>query len=261
MNYENILLESVEPAIYRLTVNRPKSFNALNSATLDEILAAAEAVAAMADARVLLVTGAGDKAFVAGADISEMQAMSGIEGRDFSQRGLRAFRRLETLPIPTIALVNGYCLGGGCELAMSCDWILASEKAVFGQPEVNLGITPGIGGSQRLPRLIGRARALEMVVTGRQVKADEALRWGLVNHVYPADTLQEEGLAVARTIVANPPIAVKLAKEAIQRGQDMDLDNACVLESEIFGLCFSTADQKEGMAAFLEKRAAVFKGE
>ncbi len=260
MTYKNILLEAVEPGIYRLTVNRPKSYNALNSATLDEILAAGEEIAGRADARVLLVTGAGEKAFVAGADIAEMQAMSAIEGRAFSQRGLRAFRRLETLQVPTVALVNGYCLGGGCELAMSCDWILASDRAVFGQPEVNLGITPGIGGSQRLPRLVGRARALEMIVTGRQVKADEALAWGLVNQVFPADELAEQGLAVARTIAANPPVAVRLAKEAVQRGQDMDLDNACVLESEIFGLCFSTADQKEGMAAFLEKRAAEFKG-
>ena len=261
MTYENILLEPVEQGIYKLTINRPKSFNALNSETLDEIHAAAEAIAGFPDARVLLITGAGDRAFVAGADIAEMQTMSGIEGRDFSQRGMRAFRRLETLPIPTIALVNGYCLGGGCELAMSCDWILASEGAVFGQPEVTLGITPGIGGSQRLPRLIGRARALELIVTGRQVKADEALAWGLVNHVYPADELVDRGVEVARTIAEKPPIAVKLIKEAVQRGQDMDLDNACSFESEIFGLCFSTGDQKEGMKAFLEKRPASFKGE
>jgi enoyl-CoA hydratase len=260
MNYENILLEAVEDGIYLLTINRRRSFNSLDSATLDEIARAADEIAATPGARVLLLTGAGSKAFVAGADIPEMQSMSGIQGRDFSQRGMRAFRRLELLPIPVIAVVNGYCLGGGCELAMSCDWILASEKAVFGQPEVNLGVTPGFGGTQRLPRLIGRARAMELLVTGRQLKAAEALEWGLVNHVYPPDDLMNEALAMARTILEKGPVAVKLAKEAVQRGQDLDLDNACTLESEVFGLCFSTEDQKEGMGAFLEKRRPDFKG-
>jgi len=260
MTYENILLEQVEDGIYKLTVNRPRSFNALNSATLDEIHAAGEEIANTPGARVLLVTGAGGKAFVAGADISEMQDKSGLEARTFSQRGMRAFRRLETLPIPVIAVVNGFCLGGGCELAMSCDWIIASDKAVFGQPEVNLGVTPGFGGSQRLPRLIGRAKAMELLVTGRQIKADEALSWGLVNHVYEADALMDKALEMARGILAKGPVAVQLVKEAVQRGQDMDLDNACLLESEVFGLCFSSEDQKEGMAAFLEKRKAAFKG-
>lgn len=258
MSYENILLEQVEDGIYKLTVNRPRAFNALNSATLDEIYAAGEEIANTPDARVLLVTGAGNKAFVAGADISEMQEKSGLEGRTFSQRGMRAFRRLETLPIPVIAMVNGFCLGGGCELAMSCDWIIASDKAVFGQPEVNLGVTPGFGGSQRLPRLIGRAKAMELLVTGRQIKADEALSWGLVNHVYNADELMDKALDTAQGILQKGPVAVQLVKEAVQRGQDMDLDNACLLESEVFGLCFSTEDQKEGMKAFLEKRNAEF---
>ncbi|MCG8426984.1 MAG: enoyl-CoA hydratase-related protein, partial [Chromatiales bacterium] len=198
MSYENVLLEKVEDGIYKLTVNRPRAFNALNSDTLDEIYAAGEEIANTPDARVLLVTGAGSKAFVAGADISEMQSKTGLEGRTFSQRGMRAFRRLETLQIPVIAVVNGFCLGGGCELAMSCDWIIASDKAVFGQPEVNLGVTPGFGGSQRLPRLIGRAKAMELLVTGRQIKADEALSWGLVNHVYPADELMDKALETAR---------------------------------------------------------------
>ncbi len=259
MTYENILLEEVEEGIFLLTVNRPRSFNALNSDTLKEIHAAGEEVAANPEARVLLITGAGDKAFVAGADIAEMQSLTGIQGREFSQLGMRAFRRLETLPIPAIALVNGYCLGGGCELAMGCDWIIASENAVFGQPEVNLGVTPGFGGSQRLTRLIGRAKAMELLVTGRQIKAREALAWGLANHVYPADELLERGLESARTITGKGPVSVKLVKEAVQRGQDMDLENACILESELFGLCFSSEDQKEGMSAFLEKRNPEYK--
>ena len=242
-------------------MNRPEARNALDLPMVEALHDALGTLEGDASIAALVVTGAGDKAFVAGADIAEMQAMSGVQARAFSRRGLRAFRRLETLAIPTIALVNGYCLGGGCELAMSCDWILASDTAVFGQPEVTLGIAPGIGGTQRLSRLIGRARAMELTVTGRQVKADEALAWGLVNHVFGADELEEQGLAVARTIAGRPPIAVQLIKEAVQRGQDMDLDNACAFESEIFGLCFSTADQKEGMAAFLEKRPATFKGE
>lgn len=258
-DYDNILLEQVEAGIYRLTINRPKSLNALNAQTVDELYAAIQAVGRDPEARVLLLTGAGEKAFVAGADIVEMQDFSAIEGRAFSQHTIRTFRALETMNIPVIAAVNGYCLGGGCELAMSCDWILASEKAVFGQPEVNLGITPGFGGSQRLGRLVGRAMALELLITGRQVKANEALTIGLVNHVYPAEALMGEALAMARLIAAKAPIAVRLAKEAVQRGQDLDLDNACALESQLFGLCFSTADQKEGMKAFVEKRKAKFK--
>lgn len=261
MTYENILLEQPEPGIHVLTVNRPKALNALNSKTLEEIHRATGHLGADPGARVLLVTGAGEKAFVAGADISEMRDMGGVEGKLFSERGLRAFRSLELLPFPTIAVVNGYCLGGGCELAMSCDWILAAEKAVFGQPEVNLGVTPGFGGTQRLTRLVGRARALELIVTGRNVKADEARELGLANHVFPGEKLMDEALAMARTVAAKGPVAVRLAKEAVQRGQDVDLDTATVLESEIFGLCFSTADQKEGMAAFLEKRKASFQGE
>ena len=259
MDYENILLEQVESGIYKLTINRPRSFNSLNSATLDEIYAAGEQLANTPEARALLITGAGEKAFVAGADIPEMKDKTALEGQIFSQKGMRAFRRLETLDIPVIAVVNGYCLGGGCELAMSCDWIIASDKAQFGQPEVNLGVTPGFGASQRLPRLIGRAKAMELLVTGRQIKAAEALEWGLVNHVYPADELMENSLETARFICQKGPVAVRLVKQAVQRGQDIDLENACLLESEVFGLCFSSEDQKEGMGAFLEKRTPEFK--
>jgi len=260
MAYENVLLERPEEGIAVLTVNRPKALNALNAQTLDEIGAAAAEVGADPSIRVLLVTGAGDKAFVAGADIVQMQSFTAMEGKIFSLRGMKAFRSLETLPIPAIAVVNGYCLGGGCELAMSCDWILASDKAIFGQPEVSLGVTPGFGGTQRLTRLVGRAMALELVTTARQVRAEEARQLGLVNHVHPAEVLMEEALKMARSIVAKGPVSVRLAKEGVQRGQDLDLDNACVLESELFGLCFSTDDQKEGMSAFLEKRKADFRG-
>lgn len=254
----NVLLEIVEPSIYLLTINRPKALNALNSATIAELGAALATVAADRYARVLLLTGAGDKAFVAGADIRAMQEMSPIEGQRFARDTMAVFRQLETLAIPVIAVVNGYALGGGNELAMSCDWILAGESAVFGQPEVNLGLTPGFGGTQRLTRLVGRARAMELITTGRQIKADEALRWGLVNHVFPVAQLMDEALVMARQIASKAPIAVRLSKEAVQRGQDLDLDNACQFEAQVFGLAFSTDDKREGVAAFLEKRTPSF---
>ena len=260
MSYESILLETPEDGIYLLTINRPKVLNALNSATIAEIDDAIRQVRGDAQARALLITGAGDKAFVAGADISEMQGMSALEAKDFGQRGLNVFRSLENLPVPVIAVVNGYALGGGCELAMSCDWILAAENAAFGQPEVNLGVPPGFGGTQRLLRLVGRGIAMEMLMTGRQVKAEEALRIGLATKVYPQEQLMAEALEVARIIKTKGPIAVRLAKEVVQRGQDLDLENACVLESEVFGLAFSTEDQREGMRAFLERRPAAFRG-
>lgn len=258
MSYEHLLLDQPEPGIYLLTLNRPKALNALSPALIDELGDAAERVAADKDARVLLITGAGSKAFAAGADIAAMQHMSGIEGRDFSARMMRTLRRLELLPVPVIALVNGYALGGGCELAMSCDFILASDKAVFGQPEVNLGVSPGFGGSQRLPRLIGRPLALELLFTGRQVAAAEAVRIGLANQVFAADELLPKALEMARLIATKGPIAVRMTKQLVQRGQDLDLDNACELEAEVFGLTFSTQDKAEGMAAFLERRAARF---
>ena len=258
MPYQNLLLDELEPGILCLTVSRPKVLNALNSQTLDEIHAAAVEIANDSNVRVVLVTGAGDRAFVAGADIAEMQDFVALQGQAFAERGIRAFGALETLPVPVIAAVNGYCLGGGCELAMSCDWILAADTAVFGQPEVKLGIIPGFGGGQRLSRRVGKARALELVTSGRQVSADEAHAIGLTNHVYPAHELMAEALKVARLIAHNGPIAVRLAKEAVRRGEGMDLDDACSLDSHLFGLTCSTADQKEGMRAFLEKRDAEF---
>jgi len=260
MTYQNLLLEQAEPGIYLLSVNRPKALNALNAATLEELQRAAAQVAADAAARVLLVTGAGDKAFVAGADISEMQSLTADQARAFSEKGMQVMAALEALPVPVIALVHGYALGGGCELAMACDWIVASDRAVFGQPEVNLGIPPGFGGTQRLTRLVGRARALELITTARQIKAEEALAIGLVTRVVPATELRSAGMDMARMIAAKGPLAVRLAKQAVQRGQNLELSQACAYETAQFALAFATADQREGMQAFLNKRTAQFNG-
>ena len=260
MNFQNILLELPETGIYLLTVNRPKALNALNAATLDEIATAVMTVAGDAAARVLLVTGAGDKAFVAGADIAGMQNMSLERAREFSENGTRVMHSLEALPVPAIALVNGYALGGGCELALACDWILAADNALFGQPEVNLGISPGFGGTQRLPRRVGPARALELLTTARQVKAQEAVAIGLANHVYPASELRAKGIEMARMISAKGSIAVRLVKRAVQNGLNLDLFAACALETDLFVQTFATRDRKEGVSAFLEKRPAKFEG-
>ncbi len=258
-SFNCIALQEIERGIYQLTINRPKVLNALNAETLKEMDGALDILSADQSARVLLITGAGHKSFVAGADIEHMSHLSPIEGKAFAEQGMRVFRRLETLDIPVVALVNGYALGGGCELAMSCDFILAAENAKFGQPEVNLGVTPGFGGSQRLTRLVGRAMAMELLVTGRTVSAEEALQRGLVNHVYPQSDLQEKGLELARMIGGKSRSAIQLTKQLVQRGQDLDLDNACVMESDLFGLSFSTDDRREGMQAFLENRKPVFK--
>ena len=256
--FENILLEKMDGNIYCLTINRPKVLNALNQQTLMEMDAALQQVADDSSARVLLVTGSGEKAFVAGADISQMQNLTPLQAKKFGETALAVFRRFETLDVPVIALVNGFALGGGCELALSCDFILASENAKLGQPEVCFGVTPGVGGSQRLPRIGGRAMAMEMLVTGRMVDANEALQRGLVNHVYPQAELLEQGLKLAAKICNNGPVAVKLTKELVQRGQDLDLENACAMESDLFGLSFACDEQSEGMQAFLEKRQANF---
>ncbi len=260
MNFKNLLLEQPEPGVYLLTVNRPQALNALNAATLMELALAIAEVAADTAARVLLVTGAGEKAFVAGADISEMVDFSAGQAQVFSEQGMQVMHALEALPVPVIALVHGYALGGGCELALACDWIIASDRAVFGQPEVNLGIPPGFGGTQRLARRVGRARALDMITTARQVKAEEALAIGLVTRLVPAGELRNTGLAIARTIAAKGPVAVRLAKQAVVQGGDMSLANACAHETAMFALAFATEDQREGMQAFLGKRPARFSG-
>ncbi|MDO6565071.1 enoyl-CoA hydratase-related protein [Amphritea sp. 1_MG-2023] len=258
MNFRNIQLESRDSGIFCLTINRPKVLNALNNEVLEEMGLALDLLAESNEARVLLITGAGDKAFVAGADIEHMSRLSPMEGKAFAEYGMAIFRRLENLNIPVIALVNGFALGGGCELAMSCDFILAADNAKFGQPEVNLGITPGFGGSQRLTRLVGRPMALELLFSGRMMAAEEALQQGLVNHIYPQQALMEEGLKLAANIASKSGTAQQLSKQLVQRGQDLDLDNACIMESDLFGLSFSTDDRKEGMSAFLEKRAPSF---
>lgn len=260
MNYETILLEEREPGIWLLTVNRPKVLNALAPQVLDDIAAATHEVAAHPDARCLLITGAGERAFMAGADIAAMSAMPLLDGREFALKGHATLRAFELARFPVIALVNGFALGGGCELALACDFIVASDQATFGQPEVNLGICPGFGGSQRLPRVVGKSMALELVLTGRMVKADEALRIGLANHVVPAAELLEKGLELARMIAGKGPLAVRFTKHLVQHGQDMDLVNANVFEADVFALLCATDDKREGMAAFLAKRPPVFAG-
>ncbi|MEZ5476856.1 MAG: enoyl-CoA hydratase-related protein [Thiolinea sp.] len=256
----NILLENPQPGVYQLTVNRPRQLNALNRQTLEDIREAARQLAGNPDARALIITGSGERAFIAGADIKHMQTITAIEAQRFSALGLATVQALSDLPFPVIAAVNGYCLGGGCELALACDWILASETAQFGQPEVKLGVPPGFGGTQRLPRRIGSARALEMITTGLSIDAQTALAWGLANRIYPAEQLLPAALEMAGTIATQAPLAVEISKKLVLDGADMALERANSLENRAFGLSFSTEDQTEGMQAFVEKRQAVFKG-
>lgn len=258
VEYKNLLLH-VEGSIGTITLNRPKVLNALNAETLIELKQASKEMASNNAVKVIILTGA-ERAFAAGADIAEMMPMTAIEGQRYGQLGQKAFAAFENLHKPVIAAVNGFALGGGCELAMACDIRIASEKAKFGQPEVKLGVTPGFGGTQRLPRLVGRAKAKELIFTGDMIDAAEALRIGLVNAVFPPDALMPEAKKLAEKIAQNGALAVSLAKRAINQGIEVDLKSGCALEAEIFGLCFSTEDQKEGMKAFVEKRPANFKG-
>ena len=243
----------VEGAVGVLTINRPKALNALNSGVLDELNTALDAVD-LDTVRCLILTGAGQKSFVAGADIGEMSTLTKAEGEAFGKKGNDVFRKLETFPIPVIAAVNGFALGGGCEISMSCDIRICSDNAVFGQPEVGLGITPGFGGTQRLARTVGVGMAKQMIYTARNIKADEALRIGLVNAVYPQEELMPAAKKLAASIAKNAPIAVRNCKKAINDGLQVDMDQAIVIEEKLFGDCFESYDQKEGMAAFLEKR-------
>ena len=240
----------VEGQIGIITINRPKALNALNSAVRDELDKTLDAVDQEA-IRCLILTGAGEKSFVAGA---EMSTLTKAEGEAFGKKGNDVFRKLETFPIPVIAAVNGFALGGGCEISMSCDIRICSENAVFGQPEVGLGITPGFGGTQRLARIVGTGKAKEMIYGARNIKAEEAYRIGLVNNVYPAEELMPAAKKLASTIARNAPIAVRNCKCAINEGIQVDMDQAIVIEEKLFGSCFETCDQKEGMNAFLEKR-------
>jgi enoyl-CoA hydratase len=249
----HILLEKKDHVAIA-TVNRPKALNALNSEVLNDLNTLLDEIAADPEIRVLVLTGSGEKAFVAGADIGEMSTLTKAEGEAFGKKGNDVFRKLETLPIPAIAAVNGYALGGGCELAMACDIRLCADTAVFGQPETGLGITPGFGGTQRLARLVGPGMAKQLIYSARNIKADEALRIGLCNAVYPAEELMPAAEKLAETIAKNAPIAVRACKKAINEGLEMPMDEAVALEEKLFGSCFETADQKEGMQAFLEKR-------
>ena len=236
-----------------ITINRPEALNALNSAVLDELNGCLDGIDTNV-VRAIVLTGAGNKSFVAGADIGEMSKLSPAEGEAFGKKGNDVFRKIETFPIPVIAAVNGFALGGGCEIAMSCDIRICSDNAMFGQPEVGLGITPGFGGTQRLARLVGAGMAKQLIYTARNIKADEALRIGLVNAVYPQEELLEVAKKMAGNIAQNAPIAVRACKKAINDGLDAKMDDAIVIEEKLFGSCFATHDQVEGMSAFLEKR-------
>ncbi|WP_026891643.1 enoyl-CoA hydratase-related protein [Lacrimispora aerotolerans] len=236
-----------------ITINRPDALNALNSQVLEELDHILDEID-QSSVRALILTGAGEKSFVAGADIGEMSSFSKEEGEAFGKRGNDIFKRLETFPIPIIAAVNGFALGGGCELSLSCDIRICSENAVFGQPEAGLGITPGFGGTQRLARIVGPGMAKQMIFTARNIKAEEAYRIGLVNAIYPQKELLAEAKKMAKGIADNAPIAVRNCKKAINDGLQVDMDQAVVIEEKLFGDCFETYDQKEGMGAFLEKR-------
>ena len=249
----NILLEK-KGNIAVATINRPKALNALNSQVLEDLNELVDQVNADEEIRALVITGSGEKAFVAGADIAEMSTLTQAEGEAFGKKGNDVFRKLETMPIPTIAAVNGFALGGGCELSMSCDIRLSADTAVFGQPETGLGITPGFGGTQRLARLVSPGMAKQLIYSAKNIKADEALRIGLVNAVYPLEELMPAAEKLASTIAKNAPIAVRACKKAINEGLEAKMDDAVVIEEGLFGSCFGTADQKEGMSAFLEKR-------
>ena len=259
MDYANILVE-IADRIATLTINRPKLLNALNPATMRELKGALESIAARDDVGVVLLTGAGDKAFVAGADISEMIRFTPLQALDFSLFGHGVLELIERLPQPVIGIINGFALGGGCELALACDLLVAADTAKFGQPEVNLGIIPGYGGTQRLPRLVGRNLAKELVLTGDMITAQRAYEIGLVNRVAPGAELMKTAREIAGKILSKGPVAVRTAKMTMNRGLDLDLSNANAYEASVFAACFSSEDRAEGMAAFLEKRKASFRG-
>ena len=257
--YQNLLVTNAE-GIAVVTLNRPRALNALNSGMLGELDVVFATLARDRSIRVVVVTGSGDKAFVVGADIAEMQAMSPAQARAFATFGQGVFARLEKMPQPVIAAVNGFALGGGCEFALACDIRIAAANARFGQPEVGLGVTPGFGGTQRLPRLIGRGRAAELVFTADAIDAAEALRIGLVDRLVPAGGALDAAIAMAKRIASRSPVAVGYCKSALAAGQNVGLDAAISYEAEVFALCFADADQREGMSAFAEKRTPAFAG-
>jgi enoyl-CoA hydratase len=258
--FENLLLDR-EGAVALVTVNRPQVLNALNTPTLEDLRRVMLDLQRDAAVRVIVVTGAGEKSFVAGADIGELAVQHPVAGREHARRGQDVFDLIEQLGKPVIAAVNGFALGGGCELAMACTLRIAAATARFGQPEVNLGLIPGFGGTQRLARLVGKGVALDLMLSGGQITAEEALRIGLVNRVVAGAELHVEARLLASTLAAKPPIAMRYIIEAVNRGLELPFEHAQALEATLFGLVASTADMREGTRAFLEKRAAVFKGE
>jgi enoyl-CoA hydratase len=257
----NTIEVAVEENVAVITINRPKFLNALNTEVLNELSEAADIIDADSSILAVVLTGSGEKAFVAGADIAEMQNKNVLEAREFSSLGNKVFSKIENLKAPVIAAVNGFALGGGCELAMACDIRIAGHKAKFGQPEIGLGIMPGFGGSQRLPRLVGKGIAKEILFTGEMINAERAYEIGLVNRMVDATELLGEAKKMAKAIASKSPLGVSFTKKAVNEGINLDLERAVSLEAELFGSLFSTKDQKEGMSAFLEKRQAVFKGE
>lgn len=260
MSFENIIL-TVENNIATIFFNRPKALNALNNALFDELDQALDLVKADGNIRVLILTGSGDKAFVAGADIAELVKMSPLQAKFFSRKGQKVFSKIEELPIPAIAAVNGFALGGGSEAALACDFIYASTNAVFGMPEINLGLIPGFGGTQRLARLVGNSRAKELIFTGKNIKADKALEFGIVNKVCTPETLMEEVLKTANLMASKGKVALRAAKEVIMNGTSVNLETGCRIENDGFAIAMTSEDAKEGTTAFLEKRKPVFKGE
>jgi enoyl-CoA hydratase len=259
MAYENLLVER-DAAVLVVTINRPKVLNALNAPTLEELAAVFDTARTDGSVRAVVLTGAGEKSFVAGADINELAVETPVSGREHARRGQALFDRIERMGKPVIAAVNGFALGGGCELAMACTIRLAADTARFGQPEINLGLIPGYAGSQRLPRLVGRGRALEMLLTGDPISAQDAWRIGLVNRVVPAAELMPAARQLAQALASKPPVAVRYLLDAVAGGLDMRLDDGQDYEATLFGLVSATEDMREGTRAFLEKRKPEFKG-
>lgn len=260
MAYETIIYE-VDNNIAVIKFNRPKVLNAINKRVIAETKNALEAVTNDKSIRVLILTGEGDKAFIAGADIAEMKDYTPLDGKFFSRQGQELLFQIEALPVPVIASVNGFALGGGTEISMACDFIYAADSAMFGQPEINLGIIPGFGGTQRLSRLVGKSMAKELCMTGAMISASEAKDIGIVNKVFPKASLWDETMKAARLLAAKGKVSLRAVKETIDRGYDQDLRTGCYMESDAFGICMASPDAKEGMGAFLEKRKAEFKGE
>jgi len=259
MAYENIIFQ-LDDGIATITFNRPEALNALNDELLGEFSLALDDIMKNEDVRVLILTGAGEKSFIAGADITELTTFNALQAKNFARKGQEAINKLQELVIPVIAAVNGFALGGGNEVAIACDFIYASENALFGLPEINLGIMPGFGGTQRLPRLIGKNMAKEMIFTGKMIRADEAFRIGLVNQICSPESLMDEVLKTAKNIASKGKVSLRGAKHAVNSGMNSDLVTGCSIEIDAFALCFASEDAKEGTAAFLEKRKAEFKG-